>query len=350
MDTRVCELTAKEVLLFDSSTFIKEAGLTSRGASALRHYLYVRGTQLAVPQVVAEECERHLSNFATGKVKSVHAALGSLARFCGAVKGWTPPQDVDIAERVKAVARGEAFGAVVIEETSALRRRAEQRHRAERPPSHSKNSPKDCRIWEQCLDLLRGHDVIFVSRDKDFRGRRQPQELHPQLRAEADAVPGGRLTFHPGMDSLLSDLSTEVPQLPTEQVLAFIYDAIAEEARELEANSGCRPSSGGTVEQQFYTTDRADVVEVRLKVNDRWKHGDSEETLEFRLAGSCRYRLSDSELCDLSVTNLGLYMTQPDGTERAVKGSYVNLSMHAYAGAPPVRPEPVRIGVTTELG
>lgn len=350
MDTRLGELTAKEVLVLDSSAFIGEAGLTSNGASALRHYLYVRGTQLAVPRVVSEECERWLGNHVTGRVKGVHAALDSLARFCDGVNGWTPPQDVDIAERVKGLACGEAFQAVVIEETSELRACAERRNHAERPPSHKRDSLPDCKIWEQCLDLLRDHDVIFVSLDKDFRGRRQPQKLHPQLRAEADAVPGGRLTFHPGMDSLLSDLSAEVPRLPTEQVLSFVYDAIAEEARELEANSGCRPTSGGTVEQQFYTTDRADVVEVRLKVNDRWEHGDGEETLEFRLAGSCRYRLSDSELDDLSVTRLGLYMTQPDGTERAVEGSYVNLSMHAYAGAPPVRPEPVRIGVTTELG
>ena len=350
MDTKMGKLTAREVLLFDSSTFIEEAGLTSSGASALRHYLYVRGTQLAVPQVVAEECERCLSERVTGKVKSVHAALGWLARFCGGVQGWIPPQDVDIAERVKAVARGETFEAVVIEETSALRHRANERHRAERPPSHRRDSLQDCRIWEQCLDLLRGHDVIFVSSDSDFHGRRQSQKLHPQLRAEADEVPGGCLTFHPGMASLLSDLSAEVPPLPTEQVLAFIYDAIAEEARELEANSGCRPTSGGTVEQQFFTTDRVDVVEVRLKVNDRWEHREGEEALEFRLSGSCRYRLSDSELCDLSVANLGLYITQPDGAERAVEGSYVNLSFHASSGAPPVRPEPVRIGVTTELG
>ena len=33
------EARAEEVLVLDSSTFIQEAGLTSRGASALKHYL-----------------------------------------------------------------------------------------------------------------------------------------------------------------------------------------------------------------------------------------------------------------------------------------------------------------------
>ena len=40
-------------------------------------------------------------------------------------------------------------------------------------------------------------------------GAGQPKELHPQLRAEADAMGGDHLTFHPGMDSLLSDLKAE---------------------------------------------------------------------------------------------------------------------------------------------
>ena len=75
MDDKVPKLTASEVLVFDSSTFIREAGLTSQGATALRHYLYDRGTQLIVPQVVAEECERNLSKRAGKYVESVHDAL-----------------------------------------------------------------------------------------------------------------------------------------------------------------------------------------------------------------------------------------------------------------------------------
>ena len=338
------ELTAKEVLVFDSSTFIGEVGLTSRDASALRHYLYLRGTQLAVPQVVSEECERRLGELARGKVNSVHAALGWLSRLCGSVNGWTPPKNVDIAERVKALASGEAFEAVVLTETAALRQRAEERCNTERPPSHRQSSLRDCKIWEQCLDLLRERDVIFVSDDRDFRGHRRPEQLHPQLRAEAGRMLGGRLTFHVGMTSLLSDLRAEMPQLSAEKVLAFVYETIAEEARELKANSGCEPTSTGTVEQQMFTTDQAEVVEVRLNVKDRWGSAESNETLEFRLSGSCQYRLSDSELCDLSASRVGLYMLQSDGSKRAVKGSRVSVSaLPIYLGAPPIKPEPVVI-------
>ena len=348
MDCEPDKLNAREVLVLDSSTFIKEAGLTSKGASALKHYLFYKGTQLVVPEVVVNECERHLADHASAKVKSVHASLNWLARFCGGVSGWEPPEEEKIAEHVRAAACGEAFDAVVITETPALRERAELRFCAELPPSHKRDGLQDCRIWEQCLELLRDRDVVLVSNDGDFRGRGQPMKLHPQLRAEADAVVGGHLTFHPGMDSLLLKLEAEVPQLATETVLAFVYDAIWEDLRVLEANSGCRTACAGRVQQQLYTTDRADVLEIRLKVADEWKSSENEEPLAFKLSGSCRYSLVDRKLTDLSVTNMGLYMKQPDGTEKAVKGSYVTVSFSSHTGARPIKPEPVVIGTAPE--
>ena len=61
------EVTAKEVLILDTNTFVAEIGLTSRDGSALKHYLYRRGMQLVVPEVVAEECGRKLTDHAKGK-------------------------------------------------------------------------------------------------------------------------------------------------------------------------------------------------------------------------------------------------------------------------------------------
>ena len=238
MDTETDKPTSKELLVLDSSTFISEAGLTSRDATALRHYLHARGTQLVVPQVVVEECEKHLRERAVGKVKSVQAGLGWLSRFCGGVNGWTPPQDGEIADRVRDLSRGKAFGAVVLAETPRLNQLARERHRVQRPPSHKRDSLRDCLIWEHCLELLESHDVIFVSNDEDFRGHGQPEELHPQLRSEADAAANGALTFHHGMEPLMSDVSVEVRHVPSEKVFAFVYTTIADEARELEANSG----------------------------------------------------------------------------------------------------------------
>ena len=241
---------AREVLVLDSSTFIEEAGLTSRGASALKHYLYRRGTQLVALQVVAEECESKLALIAKGRKRKVKEQLEWLGRFLGRVSGWQAPSDDSIEERANVLANAEHLGAIAIPETEMVRERAESRCRAERPPSHLRRGLGDCRIWEQCLELLADHDVVLVSGDGYFRGHDRRDELHPQLRAETEEAGAGRiLTLHPSMASLLSELRSEIPSIPNEIVLAFVYNAIAADVQELESNSGCRPMATGDVKQ-----------------------------------------------------------------------------------------------------
>ena len=157
-------------------------------------------------------------------------------------------------------------------------------------------------------------------------------ELHPQLQAETEEVGAGRrLTFHPNMASLLSELRTERPSIPKEAVFAFVYDELAADIKELEANSGCRHTATGDVKQTLFTTDQDNILEVRLEVDDQWKSPDGTKVHDFQLHGSCHYRLADNQLCDFTVSNIKLLTTEPDGTVRAVKGSYINIAGTIYA-------------------
>ena len=334
------EIAANEVLILDTNTFVAEIGLTSRDGSALKHYLFRRGMQLVVPEVVAEECERHLIRRARGKRIEVEKSLKWLARFCGRVDGWSGPNDETIAERANALVRAEHLGAAVLPETHEVRARARLRNQREQPPSHQKAQPADCRIWEQCLDLLARHRVVFVSNDGDFRGHRHQDKLHPTLRADAENVAGGRLAFHRTIQSLLSELKSEIQPLPNSAVFAFVYDSGAADIEELKSNSGCHPKRVGEVKQALFTTEQAEVLEVRLEITDTWESADKTKTMDFRLSGSCQYRLGEEELCDLTPSNVKLLTQEPDGSVRAVKGSYIGLRAHAYLGAPPVQPEP----------
>ena len=339
------EVTAKEVLILDANTFVAEIGLTSRAGSALKHYLYRRGMQLVVPEVIAEECGRNLTDRARGKRKSIEENLQWLGRFCGGVSGWPGPNDETIAERAKALARADHLDAVVVRETREVRRRAELRNQAERPPSHKKAAPADCRIWEQCLDLLARCHIVFVSDDGDFCGRRKSDSLHPALRAEADEVAEGRsLTFHRTMESLLSELRSEIQPIPNDVVFTFVYESIASVLEELKSNSGCQPKEVGEVKQTLLTTDQAEVIEVRLGITDIWESADKAKTMDFSLSGSCHYRLSEEKLCDLTPSNVRLLTQQPDGSVRAVEGSYIRVSAHLHGGAPPIHPEPEELG------
>ena len=331
---------AKEVLVLDSSTFFAEIGLMSEKGSALKHYLYCRGTQLVVPQVAAEEYERTLGRVATEKIERIQKELRWLAQFCGGIGGWSAPGDDIIKNRAKVLASGHGLEAILLLETDDIKRLAQARDQDERPPSHRKTSMGDCKIWEQCLDLLTDHDVVFVSNDTDFRRYRKSDNLHPQLRAEAQDVGGGRnLTFHPSMQSLLCELRSEIPPLPDKVLFEFIYDAIKDIVQELKTNSEFRPTSTGTIQQTRFTTEARDVIEVRLEVKDLWKSVDGATSLPFEFSGSCQYHLGDDKLTDLKVTEVYLKMTEPDGSVRAVKGSRVSIGGHAYGGTPPIEPK-----------
>ena len=110
----VPDAKAKEVVVLDSSTFIKEIGLTSQTGSALKHYLFCRGTQLVVPEAAAEEYERNLVRVAQGKIDRVQRELRWLAQFFQRIKGWSGPGQDVIEERAKALATGRELGAVFL--------------------------------------------------------------------------------------------------------------------------------------------------------------------------------------------------------------------------------------------
>lgn len=343
------KLTAKEVLVLDTSTFVEEAGLTSRGASALKHYLRHRGMQLAVPEAALKEYERNLVKKVVGRIRRIEDELEWLARVCGKVNGWTAPTEDEVKDRAKTLAEATHLKGVVLPETEALRKRASARNKVERAPSHRRPSLGDCKIWEQCLELLKDHDVVLVAKDEDFRSQHNSKEdqPHPQLRAEAEAVGAGRtLTFHRTMESLLSDLKQEVPSIPKEKILAFVYEEIAANIERLEANSGCRANRDGEVDLHFFTTNEADIVEVRLDITDEWKHSGDGTVWDFYLHAACQYHLLGKELRELKISNLRLSTTEPDGTVRAVEGSYVSLGpITIYGGGPPpIQPKQERLG------
>ena len=175
---------------------------------------------------------------------------------------------------------------------------------ARRPPGISlRLHAAPSKIWEQCLELLKDHDVVFVARDGDFRSARNPKEekLHPQLQAEADAVGAGRtLTFHCRMESVLSELKHEIPSIPKEQVLAFVYKAIAGTIEQLEANSGYQANTNGDVDLHFLTTNDADIVEVRIEITNEWANPEDEMVRNFYVRGVCQYHLLEKELRDLN--------------------------------------------------
>ena len=160
------------------------------------------------------------------------------------------------------------------------------------------------------------------------------------------------LTFHSSMCSLLSDLRANITPPSDAEVLKFLYEqAAVENVAQMRENSDCRPRCAGPVQLvqlEMYTTDKDDVVELRLHVVDRWDGSGIATSQEFRYSGKCLYGLGDGHLSEPRTESVTLVETLPDGSERAVKGSAVYVAVTGrLLGAAPVRARPARVEAAT---
>ena len=114
------------------------------------------------------------------------------------------------------------------------------------------------------------------------------------------------------MESLLQELNSEIAPIPDDEVFEFVYEATTETMQELQANSGCRPTATGTIEQTRLATEARDIIEVRMQVEDRWESTVGATSLRFELSGSCRYHLGNRRLADLRTDVVQLLITEPD--------------------------------------
>ena len=192
--------------------------------------------------------------------------------------------------------------------------------------------------------------ILLSDNTSDFCGHRRSDELHPRLRKNAEAVRAGGLTFYTSVQSLLTDLRADIQPPTDQQILRFLYeDAAVETVKELQENSRCEPTFVGPVHCDLFTTENDNVVETRLSVSDTWESKDRRRRLPFSYSGRCLYRLSDGELFEPRNDTLGLTETLPNGSERSVKGSCVNLRMGTiYVGSPaPLEAQPVHLETAT---
>ena len=101
------------------------------------------------------------------------------------------------------------------------------------------------------------------------------------------------------------------------------------------------------VKQTRLTTDQADVIEIRLEMEDTWESSDGAATMEFHLSGSCHYHLADNQLTDLTVENVELLTTEAkrigSGSEGLLR-QLIGTRLRRRATAGPAKSRPDYVG------
>ena len=294
----------------------------SRRASTLRLYMQDRGVRLVVPEVVRVEAARHLASRIWAQAAAGRKAHGELLRMLGRLAEWRTPSDDDMAAHAERLAKGVDVPVDHIELEPETALRGARRCMAQRPPAHrSKRAFMDCMIWEEVINVLRSHDLCFVTNDGGFfDSEGNGHELHPCLAAEADA------TTHPlvvqrDLDVLLEDFRAEFT-IDAEVLSEFVRtrdEAIRQNAEAM----GFEAKGPPQVSYKAFATEKTQEVEVRLTsvqpFEDATEHGRSTEGL--RIQARVLYGVTTGELEEVTMDREELVYVGDDEREKAVPGS-----------------------------
>ena len=309
-------------LLLDSNIWIKEVGLMSRRASTLRLYMQDRGVRLVVPEVVRVEAARHLASRMRTQAAAGRKAHGELLRMLGRLAEWRIPSANEMAAHAERLAKGVdvPVNHVELEPETALR--GARRCVAQRPPAHrTKREFMDCMIWEEVINVLRSHDLCFVTNDGGFfDAEGNGNGLHPCLAAEADAATHG-LVVQRDLDALLEDFRAEFA-IDAKVLSEFVRrrgDAIKQTAEAM----GFEAKGPPQVSYKAFATEKTQEVEVRFTsvqpFEDATEHGRSTEGL--RIEARALYGVTTGELEEVSMDREELVYVDDEERRKAVPGS-----------------------------
>ena len=309
-------------LLLDSNIWIKEVGLMSRRASTLRLYMQDSGVRLVVPEVVQVEATRHLASRMRTQAAAGRKAHGELLRMLGRLPEWRIPSDNEMAAHAERLAMGVDVPVDHVELGPETALRGAQRCLAKRPPAHpTKRAFVDCMIWEEVINVLRSHDLCFVTNDSGFfDAEGNGNGLHPCLAAEAKAATH-ELVVQRDLETLLEDFRAEF-KMDAELLSKFVVkrgEAITHAAEAM----GFEPKGLPRVSYKAFATEKTQKVEVRFAsvqpFDDATGHGRSTDGL--RIQARAVYGITTGELEEVTMDREELLYVGDDERRMAVPGS-----------------------------
>jgi hypothetical protein len=199
------------IVVLDTNIWLQEMGLNSATGAATRFFIRKHNATIAIPEVVRLEAEDHLR-------QSIHAAIyrirdehSKLLTLFGTLLEVSLPSEAEVGQKVSQLLSDTGVETATIEFSLQSARSSFLKILARQPPN-SPNSQqfKDGVLWADCLSLLQGDDVSFVTSDKAFFLNRNFSEgIAPNLAAEAAACPHALKIFS-SLDGLLEDIKVKV--------------------------------------------------------------------------------------------------------------------------------------------
>jgi len=314
------------IVVFDTNVWLKELGLRSPSAAAVRFYMRHKKARLALPEVIRLEVEDNLRERLRSFIESIQESHRQLLAAFGQLKVVVLPSPVDIDTKIQELLKPADVEIVEIPFSLQSARDSFLKTIKKTAPSDKDQQFKDGVLWADCVSLLRDDEVALVSGDKAFyRDRQYVSGLSPVLAAEI-AGAGHRLLLFPSLRELLAELRTDVAV--DEDKLAEVFLAVARGSIDslLERNGFALGERLG-VDRALYVTENP--AALFLEVSIRYKavdiQGEEERAGILLLRGDGTYDPTQKSFGELRQHAAELTFTLQDGTEQHARAAFAYL-------------------------
>jgi hypothetical protein len=312
------------IVVLDSMIWIAELGLKSSLGSVTRLYLKEKNARLALPEVVRLEVERNLHNQLKEHVSEIEKKHRQLLTVFGSLKAIAMPTDSDIEVRV-----AEVFGSLgvnVLEVPFSLpsARNSFLKTIDKTPPSDKDQQFKDGVVWADCVGLLEGDDVSFVSKDKAFYQDRDYSKGLSKALATEISTAKHQFSLLPSLDDLVREFRTDVPIDEDLLTKTHLEQNLRAVERLLE-NNGFARGQQLEVSKVLYATEDPSQLHVeftlRFAAEDVSGEGRTEGVLTLR--GDGLYDTKLKTFTNLRNLDDTLRFKDPNGVELKMANAYM---------------------------
>lgn len=155
------------IIVFDTNIWKRNLYLRAPAAAAVRFFIAYKKAKVALPEVVRLEVQRHLKKDILSYISALDSNYKNLLAVFGSLKELCLPSESDVDQKIS-----EAFdlGINLLEVPFTLEsaRSSFLKTIDKTPPSAKSQQFKDGVLWADCLELLKGDDVVLVTEDNAF--------------------------------------------------------------------------------------------------------------------------------------------------------------------------------------
>jgi hypothetical protein len=317
------------IVIFDTNIWKGNLWLRSGAAASVRLFLAKKSAKVAMPQVLRQEIERHLSQDLKKHREAIRDGHTRLLAAFDKLSAIELPTDRDIDTLSASLIENTGLDVVDIPLSLEAATDSYLRTIDKTPPSRSSQEFKDGIIWYECKKLCESDDVVLVTADKAFyEGGSYDKGLADKLKAELVNVVH-RFRIFPSLMLLLADIReplTVDDNLVDDAIEEFFGDNVTDVLEKTRFARG--PTR--KIEMESYATETPDELYVEFF----WE-GDCEDTSDqnrqglLRIDGTGHFDIKKNKFVSLQPQKISVFRV--DGEVEVEEHGHVFLYAEGFS-------------------